>query len=211
MFRFSDEPVERYARAIGRIVFGAVMLAGVAVLLQRLFEMRHPETNKVIAATWIIALFCGFVARHVAVIFGDRKSLQRIFVLSYAVPALGIALLLPLSLHLIVALALGVAGDFDVWVQMSLHFAGPAHIAFAFLATRRAVRIAQGRDAQHARDVFVATLLVASIPFALILLPPLIVAATGLPILPLLERMRPLIERERDLGVAAPLPIAVVV
>ena len=209
MFSFNNEPTERYARAIGRLAFGAVMLAGVAVLLQRLVELRDVQTNKVIATTWIVAVFCGFVFRHVAVVFADRKSLDRIFVLSYAVPTLGVALLLPLSLHLIVALAIGHVGDFDTWTRMSIWFAGPAHLAFAFLATRRAVRIAQGKPAQGARDVFVETVMIASLPYALLVVPPLIVAATGIPIIPLLDRMRPLIERERSS--AAPLPVAVVV
>ena len=212
MFRFSDEPVDRYARAIGRIVFGAVMFAGVAVMLQRTLELEHAEAGKVIAGTWLVALFCGFVARHVAVVFADRKRLERIFALSYAVPAAGTALLLPLTLHLIVALALGYsASEFDFWVKLSLYVAAPAHLAFAFLAARRALRIAQGRPAQRARDVYGATVIVAALPFIVLVLPVLIVAATGIPIMPLLERMRPLIERERDLGVDVQLPVAVVV
>ena len=201
------EQRERYARAIGRIAFGALMLAGVAILLRRMHDTPVAKVNEVIASIWIAAAFWGFVVRYGAVAFAAHKDLRKIYVISFALPTLGIALVLPLSLHLLVAIALGLVDDFDKWARWSLMFAGPAHIAFAFLATRRAVRLAQGLPAQSSTGVFANTLLVASIPFALIFVPVFLVAVTGLPILPLLRNMRPIIERERP----ASLPVAIVV
>src|SRR5690349_11715443 len=53
---------------------------------------------------------------------------------SLAIPAAGLALMLPLSLHMIV-----MKGDFDSWVRMSVTVVGLAHVVFAVLFAARAV------------------------------------------------------------------------
>jgi hypothetical protein len=207
---FNSTTNERYARAVGRIAFGTVMLAGAAILVQRAIAMDAPAAGKVIAATWIVAGFCGWVSRQVTAPFSEHARVEDIFTLSYAVPAFGLALMLPLSIHLVVAGAFGLATEFDGWVRLSLVITGAAHVAFAGLVAWRAVQLARGQIAISTKRIYVTTLIVSSIPFALILfIPPLLVGLTGLVIVPLTDRMPALIDRER--GIAPPLPKAVVV
>jgi hypothetical protein len=207
----STRDSDRYARAIGRIVFGTVMLVGAAIVVQRSVTMAHPQVGKVIAATWLVAVFCGWSIRHVSVIWTEGKPVDDIFTLSYAVPTTGVALLMPLSLHLVVASAIGeTAAGFDTWAKLGLIVAGTAHIAFAICTTSRAVALAQGRIATSTRQIFVYTLVVSAIPFGLLLMiPPLVVGLTGLVMLPVIDYMPTMIERER--GPAHPLPQAIVV
>lgn len=207
MFRICCEPDERYPRAVGRLVFGACMLVGVVVIVHRLFA-GEPGVGPEIVMTWVSSAIAGWVAHQLAHGLPSGKRPDRIFVLSFALQALGIACLLPLSIHLAGAHALGLASDFDTWVKMSCFWAGPAHVAFAYLATKRAVQLARGEDAITTRSVYTRTLLISSIPGGLVVLPPLIVGFTGLFIMPLLERMQPYIRRERDPLV---LPMAIVV
>lgn len=210
MFNSTNEPAERYARAVGRIVFGAVLLVGVAILVQRVISVPDPAVASTIIATWIVAAFCGWATRQVTAPFAEHANAGDIFTLSYAVPTLGLALLLPLSLHLVVAFPLSLANKFDDWVRLSMFITGAAHVVFAMMVTRRAIQLAQGRIAVSTRRIFVTTLVVSSIPFALIFfIPPLLVGFTGLALVPFMDRMEGMIERER--GEQAPLPMAIVV
>ncbi|MBA3503330.1 MAG: hypothetical protein M4D80_28760 [Myxococcota bacterium] len=210
MFKSRNEETERYARAVGRIVFGAVLLVGVAILVQRVISVRDPQAAKIIVATWIVAGFCGWASRQVTAPFAERANVHEIFTLSYAVPALGLALMLPISLHLVVAVPLGLAGELDDWVRLSLFITAATHVVFATMVTRRAIQLAQGRIAVSTRRIYTTTLVVSCIPFAVIFfIPPLLVGFTGLALVPLMDRMEGMIDRERS--ERAPLPMAILV
>ena len=206
MFNSRMEPGDRFARAFGRIAFGTVLIVGTGILVQRLLTMpNNAQAAKIIGATWLVALFCGWSVRQAAIVFCEHADVKDIFTLSYAVPVFGLALLLPLSIHVVAALALGCVASFDAWARVSIYLAGAAHVGFAILATLRAVQLARGQIAISARTVFTRTLAVSAIPFVV---PSLVVGFTGLFLLPLLDRMEPIIERERD---EHTLPVAVVV
>lgn len=195
------------ARIVGRLVFGAILLAGAAVLVDRLTERDAPEAFATLAATWTIAFVAGSIAQIATGAVRTRPHSAGLRTASYVVPTLGIALLLPLTLHLPVALALGVdAAGFDRWAQLSLMITAPAHVVFAALAAIRAYQLARGAHAISTTRVYVTTLVVACIPFAILFfIPPILVGLTGVAILPLLDRMPQIIQRE---GIA-PLPTAV--
>ena len=198
-------PADRWPRAVGRLAFGTGMLAGTAILLHRLFTVQEAMVGRVIVLTWLLSAVAGWIAHQLAHEFPGGS---RIFVLSYAVPTLGLASLLPLSIHLAGAHALGFAADFDTYVRASLFWVGAAHVAFAILATKRAAQLAQGRVAISTRRVFAITLVVSCSPGVLILMPPVLVGVTCLVLVPLLDRMERVIARERDVGF---LPMVIVV
>lgn len=189
----------RYSRAVARIVFGVVMILGAAAFVERLLRVPETHAAKTLAIIWIAALFSGWLFAQLASVTARRIDVENIFTLSWVLPTLGVALLVPLTLHVPFALALGGnLSSFDDWARISLAITGPAHVAFAFLAALRAARLAQGRPAISAKRIYILTLVVASIPFALLFfIPPLLVGLTGLPILPFLVRLHGSIERER--------------
>lgn len=208
MFKYSErlEPCSQEGRALGRVVFGLVLIAGITILAERLVANRHDvDAAKVIAGTWTVAFGAGGI---VSLLAGpsDRSVSPRLRVLSYVVPTFGIALLLPLTIHLPIALALGVdVAAFDRWAFVSACITGVTHVVFATLAALRAWQLATGRPAISATQVYVAVLAVSCVPFAIVyFIPPVVVGLTGLPILVLLERM------PRFIQSGGALPLAVV-
>ena len=210
MFSLEEEldAAEQQGRAIGRIVFGLVLIGGAYILVDRLHERADPQAAKVIGASWTLAFLAGSIARILTASLSTRPNPFAHRALSFAVPAIGIALLLPLTLHLPVALGIGVGLDgFDKWAQLSLWVSAPAHIAFAILAATRATQLARGTRAISTWQVYVLTLIVSCVPFAIFFfVPPIIIGLTGLAIVPLLDRMERIIKCDG----AAPLPTAIV-
>ncbi len=183
-------------------MFGAVLIAGAVVLVDRLLAPENPHAGIALLGTWTIAILAGLAA--MAAIRGEPASgdTERIFVASFVVPTIGVALLLPLTLHLpIVALGWGVDA-FDDWAALSLMITGPAHVVFAWLAATRAKQLARGELAITPTKIFAITIAASAIPFAVLyMIPPILVGVTGLPILVLLDRMERLVARESSVHV----------
>ena len=195
-----------HARAVASLAFGVCLLVGAATLVDQLAGDAHAATVRTLALTWTGAAIAAWVAHLYA--SAVRAELPRgLRVASYVVATLGGALLLPLTVHLPIALALGVDTEtFGDWARLSLVITAPAHLVFATLAAIRAYQLATGRRAISTTRVYVTTLVVSCIPFALLyFIPPLLVGLTGVAIVPLLERMPRFIERQT----AAPLPTAI--
>jgi hypothetical protein len=238
-----------FAGQLGRLAFGGVLLAGVSFLVAALgaasFARPGPHgllvrfpASEIIAATWLAALAAGAAAsaaaRAIAGLVGGPRSLDVRFAASLKVPAAGIALLLPLTLHLLPMVALG-AGlyPFDVWAMGSLWITGLAHLVFAGLCALRVHELAAGKRAISPSAIYLATVLTSCVPVvfladgrvrfvtdmvldvgfeALLVIPPILVAFTALPSLWLLRRMQRLAERERtEIAAAQQLPLAVAV
>ena len=203
MFKTDD----RGARSVARLVFGAVVLGGAWLLVQRRLDHVPLHAAKLLAGTWSVAFVAAWVTRQL--VSAARPETRDLGAISYVVPAFGIALLLPLTIHLPLALALGATAEsFDNWAELALWITPAAHAAFAGMAATRAYQIAKGRPALATRTIFVATIIVSGVPFAfLMFIPPVLVGFTGIPIMLLLQRMPKWIERENE----APLPTAIVV
>jgi hypothetical protein len=192
------------ARAVGRTVFGATLLTGTAVLVARLLTMRVPGAFETIALTWLAAIALGLAAKRLAKNSAPQvRDPVRRFDASFALPAAGIALVLPLTIHVVVASAIGVtARDFDDWARVSVAITGFAHITFALLAAIRANQLATERIAIGSWRIYFLTVFVSCIPFGvLFMIPPLVVGVTGLAIVPMLERMPRWIARDRTVDV----------
>jgi len=191
-----------YGRRAGRIAFGTVLFAGTAVLVQRLVHggplLGQAHAWQIIAATWIAAAVVGKIVAVAS--SGSARDPQGMFKASVVVPSIGIALLLPLTLQMPFLLGDGGAAEFDGWAKVSLPIAGATHLVFAALVALRASRLVEGGVARVITpgQIYVIVIAVSCIPFALLyMIPPVIVALTGLPILPLLYAMKNLVERER--------------
>jgi hypothetical protein len=202
MFKTTD----RGARSIGRMVFGAILIGGAWVLVARRIDHAPLNAAKVIAGTWCLAFAGAWITQQL--VSAARPEARDLGAISYAVPAFGMALLLPLSIQWPVVQALGwSAAEFEDWVRLAMVITPVAHLAFAGMSATRAYQIAKGRPALATTTIYVATIVVSGMPYAIMFfIPPVLVALTGVAILPLLARMPKWIEREET----EPLPMAIV-
>ena len=227
---------EVFARRIGRLAFGIALLVGVGVLATAVwrgsgdrfgddfgrFDAAPLDAARIIAMTWFAAIAAGLAAWVIAarvVRWSIAPRLMRrsidgdaLFAESLMVPAAGIALLLPITLHLPVALLVSDAEGFAFWVKASLWITGIAHLVFAGMVAMRARQLVAGRPAIAPRKIYVVTVVTSCVPFIVLwAIPPVLVAITALPFLPILGAMERIVERERCelAGAPHPLPRAV--
>lgn len=210
-----------FARRLGRIAFGLVLLVGVASLVTAAWSgspgprgAPRLGASQLIGLTWLIAVLAGALVRAIAARLRWRPAPEALFAESLMVPVAGIALLLPITLHLPVVLLVADASAFDFWVMASLWITGLAHAVFAGLSVLRARQLVAGKPAVMPRTIYVATLITSCVPFVLLwAIPPLLVAITALPFVPMLRAMAHLVDRERAeiAAVAHTLPRAVAV
>jgi hypothetical protein len=193
------------ARRIGRLTFGAVLLAGVAFLLVSYSASivdgthgRGVDATHSILYTWMFALIAGAVARIIVRYLELPASADWLFGESWMVLAVGMALLVPITLHMPILLLLGGRRAFDEWVWASIWITGLAHIVFATMCAIRARQLVAGQPAWSPGKILKWTVLTSAVPFAILLgIPPCLVLITGAVCLPLLSAMERLIERER--------------
>jgi hypothetical protein len=193
-----------FARRVARIVASFVLLAGVVAIVANAWAFANdragPElhTAELIGFTWLAAVVLGATAHGLVILVRPAWRPEALLTESLLLPAGALALLLPITLHLLVALALGSAGtDFDGWVLASTFITGLAHLLFAGLCMLRAHQLLRREPAISPLRIFRAVVLTSCAPFAVLFaIPPLLVALTGLPLLPLLHAMAPRIERE---------------
>ena len=215
-----------FGRRCSRIAFGAVLIAGASVLVYRMLPVDfskglkildrpdsdvEPHAGAVLVVAWLSAFLAGLLARAVAPRFATPRRTARVAAAGLVVPGVGIALTLPLTLHLWFAVMMGSLHGFDEWARLSLYIVGPAHVAFALLAAVRGWRLAANKAAPSPLAIWGSVIAVSCVPFVVYLLPPLLVMLTGGLCLPALYRMEVIATRERELLIGAPteLPTAV--
>jgi hypothetical protein len=198
-------------RRAGRIAFGAVLIAGMVLLIERLLLAREDASHAalVMAGTWAAAL-----AAYAAVGWrASRRELahaDELAVPGLVLPSIGVALMYPLALHLPVALLLGGASGFDAWARFALVITGPTHLVLALLAAHRADQIVRGAPGMKPTTIYWICVAVSCVPFAILfMIPPLLVALTGLPAVGLMDWGERIADAER--GAVCPVPRAIVV
>ena len=208
------------ARQLGRITFGGVLLGGAAYLALSAVWCAVPpahrwgpefNASRIIEATWLIAVLAGLAVSRLAGAAQTSRRPGQLFALSMIAPTLGIAALGPITLHMTVVLPLWGNRAFDVWVFESLIVTGLTHVVFATASALRAYELVVGKPARSPRSIYVATVVASCVPFVLLFaIPPLLVAITALPFVPLLHAMDALVAHERREIAAAvhPLPQA---
>ena len=196
------------ARRIGRITFGGVLLAGVVRLIvaacshelgrEAIYTGHGLDAARTIERTWLIATLAGVVAWRVAAHVRFAPNPERLFAESLMVPAAGIALLLPITLHMPVILVIRDSAAFDLWVVASMWITGLAHAVFAITSVLRGKQLIAGEATWSPRKIYIATVVTSCVPFAVLYaIPPAIVAITALPFVPLLRAMAWIVVRER--------------
>jgi hypothetical protein len=131
-----------------------------------------------------------------------RRRAARLETASVGLPLTGLALVAPISIHLVVAILFGVGLGFVKWLALSVVIAGSAHIALIACAWLFAQRLRDQPLANHRNAGWRALLWttgVSAVPFALLyLIPPLVVLATGALFVPFaFDGLRRTVERER--------------
>ncbi len=181
------------ARRRMRIAFGWALIAGaLAMVANGLHHRVHHAT--ILIAAWGLAVFAVLVAHA----FPSRRmpGLAR----SLAIPMIGLALTLPLTLHLGFATLVGWGnGWFDDWVDISLVIVGPAHLAIAAMCAWRAHELAMPqRLPMSTFTIYWTTIGVSCVPFGFLwMIPPGLVAVTALGLVPFISAMQRIAERER--------------
>jgi hypothetical protein len=191
------------ARRIGRITFGAVLLAGTLYLVAASVADGDPPLHLgihgIVLSIWLLAALAGCAARWLAGRVRPAVAPDWRFAASLSVPVAGIALLLPITLHMPVALIIGGSDGFRTWVSLSAWIAGPAHLVFAATSVLRTHQLVAGVRAWSPYRVYATTVITSCVPYVLLVgIPPALVAITGVLFLPLLEKLEGIVDRERD-------------
>lgn len=164
---------------------------------------------EVMVCSWLAAFGMDHAVRKLV---GPRRAGADTWLLaSLVVPGIGIALMMPLLVHLPFAVALGGADAFDSWAGLSITIVGPAHLALALLVSLRAIGLVRASFTPtpgHIYILVVAVSFVASAEFLFI--PPILVAITGLTIVPLVHHMEVIANAERAILPTVPRAIALV-
>src|SRR4051812_25556978 len=159
------------ARRIGRITFGGVLLVGVVHLIvaacsgESISTGRNLDAARTIELTWFTALIAGVVAWRVAMRMRLAWTPERLFAESLMVPAAGIALLLPITLHMPVILVIRDSAAFDLWVVASMWITGLAHAVFAITSALRGKQLVAGEATWSPRKIYIATVVTSCVPF----------------------------------------------
>lgn len=216
------------ARRAGRIAFGAVLILGMFVLavyaIRYGFRAMPIHAWQLLLGTWLAAIATAAIVRtmtdFIAAPEPTELDEERQRVAAFVVPAVGLALVAPLTVHAFAALImdLGAAASwhqlrhafdgFDDWIVLSLAMTGPAHIMFAALVGVRAKQLAKGAIPKSVGTIYAATVVAACVPGIVFVLPPFVVALTGLPLLPFLHWMPRIAERDREPRIVVPTAIA---
>lgn len=122
------------------------------------------------------------------------RRAHRLEMWSFALPAVSLTLLLPLTLHLVVGttfLCMPLA-QFNAWILISLLLVGHAHLTLIILSVMHVLRVRSELDrgaavggVSHGFWALLWTVTASTIPGALLLcVPPILVALTGLLFIP---------------------------
>ncbi len=189
--------IDRSVRAgrVARVVGGGVLAVGPVLVGAQLLaadaaggSAAQVSTVPALLLVWLAALVSG----RLAFAFARSAAADRVFsvdalpVASFVVPAVGVALVAPLSLHGVVGAVLWAVGAltgnddlthaFDYWVVLSLWGTVHVHVAFAFAMALAARRAADGDDD---RVTLWPAVLLSLVPGLILVFPPLLVWGTG--------------------------------
>ena len=195
------------ARRAGRIAFGVVLLAGVAVLVDhvlsfRLYDERPFHAWHIVVATWLGALVISAAVTAFVALLPRPRDPDALRRAALAVPSVGVALALPITIHMPFTLAF-----FDAWCTYSMLFVSHVHIMFALLVLVRANALT-GTTLRRPPSLKLIYLVCVGLALLPALIPAVLVAVTGIPFLYLLKCMETVAARDRDASRDIPFAIA---
>lgn len=183
------------ARRAGMLAAGITLLVFDALIVQALLRRGTPvDVHLYLLLMWPAAVGVGGMTAALAMRWPLLAGSLVRETTAFVVPAVGAALALPLTIQL--AYFVVIDGEvhvnsFNGWAKFGAAFTGIAHIWFAGCVGRRAAQLARGEEPLRVWTIYWSTVLMSAFPGILLFgLPPLVTAATGLPILPLLHLMR---------------------
>lgn len=184
------------ARRAGRFAFGLTLVIGSVGLVANVVHDSPLPSADLIPAIWIAAAVAR-IAVYSAMPPVSRERADELANAGLVLPSIGIALMLPLTIHLPFFLATGTASDFEGWVKLSAIITGPTHIALATLVAVRAGHLVVGKIPMSVMAIYGICVGVSCIPFAIFVIPPFVVALTGLACIPLMMYQARIAEEER--------------
>ena len=195
------------ARRAAYIAFGLVLLAGMGAIVWRTLHGHPDGAGQNLALTWLGAVVTAALVWAVARIAKPVPGGDELLRASLVIPALGLACVLPLSMHGLWALLINsTAHAYDNWFDTSLRVVGFAHVVFMLLFAVHARQLASSkRPHMSIAGIYGWTVLASCVPLGMWILPELLTAITGLPILVLLHVFDAVAEREREALPALPL------
>lgn len=184
-----------------------------------------PASWEIVLATWIAALASAVCAGPIARLHpwaSPRLSQDDgLLVASLVLPAAGLAACVPVTMHMPIVLAVSGSEMFDVWCTRSVGLVAHAHVLLAVLVAHRAssvvaraerahrtpsvglrhpcapCEVTKDDDAATSAAIYVLTILVSAVPFGLShVMPPLLFALTGLPVLAVAYPASAIVTRE---------------
>ena len=200
------------ARRAARIAFGLVLIAGAAVLVATwsFDDPIRPSPALVLVASWCAAFGVAAAVHAIVARAPVVRESARLVDASVVVPTVGIALLLPLTLHLVVWVVLAWLDheprldSFDRWAAISIALVGHTHVVLALLAGFRASQLVKGRRPIRICTIYLTCVVISLVPF---IVPAVVVAVTGLPFIPLLQAQARIAAAERA-AIDVPLAVA---
>jgi hypothetical protein len=206
-------------RRAGRIAFGIVLILGMASIAYETIHGRdvwswfggpfsdnaaaHPlHAGLIIAVTWAVAVVAYAIVRLAVWWAAPAPRGDALLRASLVVPAVGLALALPLGFHGLWFLITG--AEFDSWVRMSVAVVGLSHLVFALTFGMHAAQLARGAPRMTIGGIFLWSTCASVIPWGIFVLPELLTLITGMLVLPVLYIFDALAESDRDALPALP-------
>jgi hypothetical protein len=207
-------------RRAGRLAFGIVLILGMGSLAWEVIrghslweafggpfsvEADHEKLGAAmtLAATWAAATIVYAIVRVAVWASAPAPRGDALLRASLVVPAVGLGLALPLTLHALWFAMTG--GNFDAWVRLSVAVVGFAHVVFALTFGMRAAQLTRtSRPTMTIGSIFLWSVCASVIPWGLLFLPETLTLITGVAILPVLHIFDAIARRERDALPALP-------
>lgn len=195
-------------RRLVRVVVGLVLLVGLVHLIVDACHGRDGFSRE-LPFIWGCAALAAVAAACVAPFIVRFVQSDAWATSSIVLPVVGLALLLPISLHAVAFRCVHATwASLDDWCGASLVGAGIAHLVFATLFSVRTISLARtGTSPISVSELFLVTTLASAIPFFILAMG--ITAATGLAILPVIALVDWLARRDHA-ALSAALPRAIV-
>jgi hypothetical protein len=186
----------------GRVGFGAALIGGAVLLASRApagldHHGRGGQVHAwdIVVGIWVTAFTALLLVPALASLLRRSRNSDALRVAALTVPSVGLALMLPITIHMLFVLPSGEAA-FDEWTWLSAVFVGHVHVVFALLVWARARSLASGiRKPVSVKLIYLLTCVAALIPFVI---PVVFVAVTGLPLIPLLRYMETVAAEDRE-------------
>lgn len=194
------------ARRAAYIAFGLCLLAGMGAIVWRTLHGHADGAGHDLALTWLGAVIVAVLVWRAALVFKPVPGGDALLRASLVIPAIGLACVLPLTMHGLWALLIhSTAHAYDNWFDTSLRVVGFAHVVFMILFAVHAQQLASTkRPGMTIGAIYSWTVLASCVPLGMWILPEVLTAITGLPILVVMHVFDELAARERTALPALP-------